>query len=513
MSNLSDKDIDRLSREAADSYEPDTGSLSWTRLEQKLVEQMPERPPDGFQFGRISPYVWGPAVVLIAGISFYFIKTNIYSKLSTRNIDPANQMNHVQQTDSNRSASKNVAADSLSTVKNAIAYGSDHAATSQASDAISSTSATAKNNSDESASSVLKTPGAEAQSAARPVTKVETGTKSSLNGRGSKAIIPSVVLSTGIPTSHELSSGSGGSSATQHAAENASVNGIEKSIPGISSGITTTAALTGSASSSNTGNGNIVHKASIYNLPLIMAAATGPGMITGNDSLLNALAVQKTPGPQKTVRINRSLSIGFTFGADYTDGGGISNNQLSNNIGITLGYYLTSKLSVNTGLIYSNKFYWAPGHDHDRPSVPPNGTNTTYAWAPDIEYVNGAFNMYEVPLTLRYDFARNEKTRFFINAGASSYFLLKQTNIYFTHNGGGRPVAWLTKDESPSNYWFGVGDLSFGLETDLGKGFSFQAEPFFRIPFQKMGVENLKMYSYGFMLSFRYAPVLSRSRK
>ena len=120
--------------------------------------------------------------------------------------------------------------------------------------------------------------------------------------------------------------------------------------------------------------------------------------------------------------------------------------------------------------------------------------------------------MYELPLTLRYDFARDDKTKFFVNAGLSSYFILKQSYIYFFHSGG-RPLAWKSNIESQSNYWFGVGDLSFGLETDLGKGFSFQAEPFFRIPLQKMGAENLKLYSYGFMMSFRYAPVLSRSKK
>ena len=99
-----------------------------------------------------------------------------------------------------------------------------------------------------------------------------------------------------------------------------------------------------------------------------------------------------------------------------------------------------------------------------------------------------------------------------MNAGLSSYFMLKQTYIYFFHSGG-RPMAWKANDETQANYWFGVGDLSFGLETDIGKGFSFQAEPFFRIPLRRMGLENLKMYSYGFMLSFRYAPVLSRSKK
>src|ERR1700688_713800 len=88
MSNLSDKDIDRLSREAADLYEPDHSSLSWTKLEQKLIEQIPERPPDGFRFGRINPYLWGSAIILITGISFFTIKNIYYSQHSTRTSQP-----------------------------------------------------------------------------------------------------------------------------------------------------------------------------------------------------------------------------------------------------------------------------------------------------------------------------------------------------------------------------------------------------------------------------------------
>jgi hypothetical protein len=509
MSNLSDKEIDRLSREAADSYEPDTTSLSWTRLEQKLVEQIPERPPDGFRFGRMSPYVWGPAVVLIAGISFYFIKTNIYSKLSTRTIEPISQASHIQKTDSSRSATTIIYADSFSIVGRPHASVTDHNAISGTPDAASKISGPAKSNSVESDSSRSNVQRSDANPAGPSATKTGDGTKSSINGRGSKIIIPSTVMTAGVVSSRAFSSGSRGSSASHETAENASANGFEKSEPGSSSAGITTASGAGSASALNTGNGVAPPATSKYNLPLIISG-TGPVMIKGNDSLLNTLATQKIP--QRTMRINRSLSIGFAFGADYADAGGISNNQLSNNIGITLGYYLTNKLSVNTGFIYSNKFYWAPGHGHDRPTYPAN-SSATYPWAPDIEYVNGAFNMWELPLTLRYDFAKNNKTKFFVNAGASSYFIIKQTNIYFSHSAGGRPFAWLSKDESPSNYWFGVGDLSFGLETDIGNGFSFQAEPFFRIPLQKMGVENLKMYSYGFMLSFRYAPVLSRTKR
>ena len=335
--------------------------------------------------------------------------------------------------------------------------------------------------------------------------------KYSAQGNESKKIIPLTVLSAEVATSPGISSDSGGK------ASNSTGGNKLSTASSASDGSTGTDDLTSGVilvSSSNSVNGSSPREVSKYELPQIISTGIGVGLVKGNDSLLSRPNSQKSPVIQKSVHINRSLNIGFTFGTDYTDAGGISNNQLSNNIGITLGYYVTNKLSVNTGLIYSNKFYWAPGHSQDRPTnTGIGGGVSTYAWAPDIEYINGSCNMYELPLTLRYDFARNDKTKFFVNVGASSYFLLKQTNIYFIHNGSGRPAAWLSKDESQSNYWFGMGDLSFGLETDIGKGFSFQAEPFFRIPFQKMGVENLKMYSYGFMLSFRYAPVLSRIKK
>jgi hypothetical protein len=120
--------------------------------------------------------------------------------------------------------------------------------------------------------------------------------------------------------------------------------------------------------------------------------------------------------------------------------------------------------------------------------------------------------MYELPMTLRYDFAKNEKTKFFANAGLSSYFILKQTYINFFHSFG-RPAANKIVDDQQMNYWFGVADLSLGFETEVGKGFSFQAEPFVRLPLREMGIQNLKLNSYGFLLSFRYAPVLSRSKK
>ena len=119
MSNLSDKEIDRLSREAADFYEPDDSSLSWTRLEQKLIEQIPERPPDSFRFGRINPYVWGSAVMLLAGVSFFVIKSIYYSKHSTPTVHHLIQIAPSSDANSKKISYNTIHFDSSSSVQDA----------------------------------------------------------------------------------------------------------------------------------------------------------------------------------------------------------------------------------------------------------------------------------------------------------------------------------------------------------------------------------------------------------
>src|SRR5277367_6671125 len=116
MSNLSDKDIDRLSKEAADFYEPDHSSLSWTKLEQKLIEQIPERPPDGLRFGRINPYMWVSAIVLITGISFFAIKNIYYSQHSTRTIQSSVQGVPTSSLDIKRANANTNHLDSISSI-------------------------------------------------------------------------------------------------------------------------------------------------------------------------------------------------------------------------------------------------------------------------------------------------------------------------------------------------------------------------------------------------------------
>ncbi len=497
MSNLSDKDIDRLSREAADSYEPDTSSLSWTRLEQKLKEQMPERPPDGFRFGRINPYIWGPAVVLLAGASFFFIKKNIYSEDSTRtnqetvkalpsissNEKPANGNTvHLDSLSSSGDAATGVEKNiTLPKLSNAVGGEVAADSTSSQSKEMAASNHPGPTLTNTVADADLSKSSDAAADRAGKVSKSEAGNKNiGKNSSDIKVLVPAGAVAAGAAGSNESTV-------------------MNDHHPFLSND-----------STESSGN------RTTFILPAAISSGRTPVKVAQNDSLLNRISQSGIPTPHKSLRINRSLNIGFAFGPDYTDAGGITNDELGNNIGITVGYYLTNKLSINTGIFYSNKFYWSPGHG--TPNQPwsnyPGGTGIvgSNAAPPAIEYVNGACNMYELPLTLRYDFAHNEKTKFFVNGGLSSYFMIKQTYINFFHSAS-RPVAFKTVDDEQVNYWFDVAAFSLGLETEIGKGFSFQAEPFFRLPLKDMGSQSLRLNTYGLMLSFRYTPVLSRSKK
>lgn len=476
MSNLSDKEIDRLSREAADSYEPDDSTLSWSRLEQKLDQTMPERPPDRFRFGRMNPYVWGPAVILLAGASFFAIKNIRYSQHSTPNIQTVNPSLSAPDAKDNNASGNTIHLDSIAAVQESTDGENIHSSATDQKQATSGFDADAGKLSGSVSNKSFANPNA-----------VSGYKQTDKNSSPSNGLKPGTIAAAGLSeTSRSISGGEKNAPETNGMAVNTGAAGIAGGVQ----------------------NKNQIH------LPVVITHGTGLGKVTGNDSLMNQLARSKTPIHQKSLHLNRSLNIGFTFGPDYTNAGGVNNNQIGNNIGLTLGYYLTDKLSINTGFIYSNRFYWSKAHNYffQQPANTPVFYPGSFAAPPPIDYVNGASNIWELPLTLRYDFAHHNKTKFFANAGLSSYFMMKQTYIYFLHSNQNQ-LAYKISDNQQVNYWFGIADISVGFEAEIGKGFSFQAEPFLKLPLRNMGMEDLKLTSYGFLMTFRYAPVLSRSKK
>jgi hypothetical protein len=123
MLNLSDKELDRISREAADQHEPgdQLGPRSWERLKVRLDKEMGRIGPSPLRSIRRLPFYYAPVILLLigAGITRYFIRQRSGSPPMTvvKPITPEQKQNNSTdlstKTSENSSNSTSAPTDSL----------------------------------------------------------------------------------------------------------------------------------------------------------------------------------------------------------------------------------------------------------------------------------------------------------------------------------------------------------------------------------------------------------------
>src|SRR5580693_2908123 len=76
MFNLSDKDLDRLSQEAAQQHEPGdiVGPRFWEKLESRLDRDLGKVTPNPARGVRRLPYYFAPALLVILGLTYYLVR-------------------------------------------------------------------------------------------------------------------------------------------------------------------------------------------------------------------------------------------------------------------------------------------------------------------------------------------------------------------------------------------------------------------------------------------------------
>src|SRR5450432_1875530 len=86
MFNLSDKELDRLSRKAADAYEVENNTSSWDALEQRLDKELGTSPnpsvpsPRSFTF----PFAYTSLIILLIGTSYFLLKSGKNSTVANK---------------------------------------------------------------------------------------------------------------------------------------------------------------------------------------------------------------------------------------------------------------------------------------------------------------------------------------------------------------------------------------------------------------------------------------------
>jgi hypothetical protein len=227
-----------------------------------------------------------------------------------------------------------------------------------------------------------------------------------------------------------------------------------------------------------------------------------------NAGNINTSAIQ--PGDQnialssttQAATRNRSFWSGFEFGAlvapDISSVQFKNSGKLGFNVGATINYRFSNRWSLQTGLIYTRKMYTAAASDYH----PPKGS---WTYSIDLDKVEGDCYMWDIPLNIRYDLNTNTRNRFFVSGGLSSYLMKKETyDYYYTYNGvyDHREKSYVTH----LNHWFNIMNVSGGFEHSFNRKFSLQLEPYVKIPLQGIGFGSVDLSSYGIYFSLRYKP-------
>jgi Outer membrane protein beta-barrel domain len=205
--------------------------------------------------------------------------------------------------------------------------------------------------------------------------------------------------------------------------------------------------------------------------------------------------VPENASKAKTTNLNKGADKGFYIG--LIGGPDLSTvkfqeiKQTGFSLGALVGYRISKRISIESGLIWDKKYYYSNGEYYKK--SPP---------LPSSVIIDGNCNMFEIPLDFRYDFASGAKHGFFASAGLSSYLNMKE-NYSFQYS------SYPNVDKSydgPSNI-FSIMQLSAGYEYAIGEKTKIRIEPYIKIPLAGVGTGSMPISStgiyFGITRSFR----------
>jgi Outer membrane protein beta-barrel domain len=165
------------------------------------------------------------------------------------------------------------------------------------------------------------------------------------------------------------------------------------------------------------------------------------------------------------------------------------------NFGLLGGYHVGNRLSLETGIVLSQKLYSTSGDyfsmEKIGASMPP---------PMKIMEVDGNSRVIEIPFHIRYDLVQNGKHNIFSSAGFSSYLLTKEYNQYHTSTNGNMQMMYGTYKNN-QQYLVASLDLGVGYEKNLWRNKSIRLEPYVQIPVKGIGVGKLQVMSTGLRIA------------
>jgi len=197
----------------------------------------------------------------------------------------------------------------------------------------------------------------------------------------------------------------------------------------------------------------------------------------------------------KKVRRKMPISLAIAAGPDFNSTTAVIGGKTNLAFGVGVSVGLTKKISLQTGINYGHKNYNANANNYTFNN--PFTKNT-------IAAVNAACKVIEIPLRASLNVSENQKRSIEVNAGLSSYLMLKENYVYKYTAASGRSDR-LVEATNKNQHLLSVIDLSATYNIKLkNKKLAFGIEPYVKIPLTGIGVGSVPLKSSGISLKLRY---------
>ncbi len=174
--------------------------------------------------------------------------------------------------------------------------------------------------------------------------------------------------------------------------------------------------------------------------------------------------------------------------------------------GLGAGYRINKKLSVSAGIFAGRKVYTSSAKGYD---PPPN----FWIYYPYLEKVNANCKVYELPLTLTYQFNSKKQGNLFASAGVSSLFMKEENYSYSYKTNPNGPLLnrnWTLYNKN--RHYFSLLTLSGGYNRQIGKNSSLSVSPYLKIPMTGIGYGRVKLNSGGLMVTMKISPFQTQKK-
>ena len=173
------------------------------------------------------------------------------------------------------------------------------------------------------------------------------------------------------------------------------------------------------------------------------------------------------------------------------------NSTIAPTYGAGLGYQFNRRLSIQTGFYAGAKKYLAGPNDYKVKAG-------SYLSTVKIIKVDANCMVYEVPITLQYNWLIKPKANYFAALGVSSY-IMKKEKYNYTFERYNTQYTY-PYDYTKNTHLLASLQFSLGVEKQIGRKIFIQAAPRLNIPLQGIGEGRVKIFTTGLQVGLKYFP-------